>query len=75
MANTHASLASLFTDTANAIRAKTGSTDTIVADNFPTAIANIAVGPLYLGTPAHSSLFEQTMGWDKVIFDFMKLKV
>ena len=40
----HTSLASLFTDIANAIRSKTGSSATIVADNFPTAISNIPTG-------------------------------
>lgn len=44
MPNTHATLTSLFTDIANAIRTKTGSSDPIVADNFPTAIANIPTG-------------------------------
>lgn len=44
MANAHASLAALFTDIANAIRAKTGSTAQIVADSFPTAIAAIESG-------------------------------
>lgn len=43
MAN-HASLTVLFTDIANAIRAKTGSADSIVADNFPAAIAAIPTG-------------------------------
>lgn len=38
MANTHTTLTSLFSDTANSIRAKTGSTATIVADTFPSAI-------------------------------------
>ena len=40
MAN-HTTLASLFTDIANAIRAKTGSSAQIIADNFPSAIAAI----------------------------------
>lgn len=38
---THTTLSSLFTSIADAIRAKTGSTATIAADNFPTAIGNI----------------------------------
>ena len=38
---THETLTSLFTDVADAIREKTGSTATIVADNFPTAIDDI----------------------------------
>ena len=37
----HTSLASLFSDIADAIRGKTGSSAQIVADNFPTAIAGI----------------------------------
>lgn len=40
----HTSLASLFSDIADAIRAKTGSSSTIVADNFPSAIAAISTG-------------------------------
>ena len=44
MANTHSTLTSLFSDIADAIRAKTGSSATIVADDFPTAIANIPTG-------------------------------
>ena len=43
MAN-HTSLASLFTDIANAIRAKLGSSGRIVADNFPAAIQSIPTG-------------------------------
>lgn len=38
---THTSIASLFSDIANAIRAKTGGSSQIVADNFPAAIATI----------------------------------
>ena len=44
MPNTHTTLTSLFSDIADAIRAKTGDSGTIVADNFPTAIANIPSG-------------------------------
>lgn len=40
----HASLASLFSDIADAIRAKTGGSAAIVADDFPTAIAAIPTG-------------------------------
>lgn len=40
MSNTHTTLTSLFTDIADAIRNKTGSTEAIVADNFPDAINN-----------------------------------
>lgn len=38
---THTTLSSLFTAIADAIRAKKGTTATIVADNFPTEIANL----------------------------------
>lgn len=41
MANTHTTLTSLFIDIADAIREKTGGTDAIVADNFPSAIEAI----------------------------------
>lgn len=44
MPNSHETLTSLFSDIADAIRAKTGNSGTIVADNFPTAIANIPSG-------------------------------
>lgn len=44
MPNVHTTLSSLFTDIANAIRAKTGSSAQIVADNFPSEIANISTG-------------------------------
>lgn len=43
MGNIHENLSSLFTNIANAIRAKTGKTDTIKADDFPSAIAEIEV--------------------------------
>lgn len=42
MANTHSTLSALFTAIADAIRAKTGSTAKIVADDFPDAIAGIS---------------------------------
>ena len=41
MANTHSNLTGLFTDIADAIREKTGGTATIVANQFPAAIAAI----------------------------------
>ena len=41
MTNTHTTLSSLFGDIADAIRAKTGGSSEIVADNFPSAIAGI----------------------------------
>lgn len=45
---THTTLSNLFSDIADAIRAKTGSAEEIVADNFPTAIA--ALNPLQTAT-------------------------
>lgn len=44
MANTHNTLGELFTDIADAIREKTGSTEQIVADNFPAEIEAIESG-------------------------------
>ena len=44
MQNTHTTLTSRFSDIADAIRGKTGSSATIVADDFPTAIASIPTG-------------------------------
>lgn len=44
MPNTHTTLTSLFSDIADSIRAKTGSSADIVADNFPTEIAAIPSG-------------------------------
>lgn len=41
---THSTLTGLFNDIADAIRAKTGSSASIVADDFPTAIAAIPSG-------------------------------
>ena len=44
MPNVHSTLTSLFSDIADAIRAKTGESGTIVADEFPDAIAAIPSG-------------------------------
>lgn len=38
MAETYSTLAALFTDIADAIREKTGETDSIIADDFPDVI-------------------------------------
>lgn len=43
MPNTHQTLGSLFTDIADAIRAKDGTTPTIIADTFPTRISALPV--------------------------------
>ena len=45
MSQNHNTLTGLFSDIADAIRAKTGGSSQIVADDFPTAIANILSGP------------------------------
>lgn len=45
MPQNHNTLTGLFSDIADAIRAKTGGSSQIVADDFPTAIANILSGP------------------------------
>lgn len=50
MANTHTTLSSLFTAIANAIRAKTGSTAAIVADDFPEAISGISGNMVLVGS-------------------------
>ncbi len=44
MPNIHTTLSSLFSDIADAIRAKTGGSAQIIAHNFPTEIANIPTG-------------------------------
>lgn len=44
MPNEHKTLTELFTGIANAIRAKTGAADKLVADTFPDAIAAISTG-------------------------------
>ena len=46
----YSSFAELFTAIANAIRAKTGDTATIVAEDFPTAIAGVSTGSSGDGT-------------------------
>lgn len=56
---THVTLASLFTDIATVLKAKKGDTTNIVADNFPTEIANLSIngGAVYetVGTQASSA--------------------
>lgn len=53
MPNTHETLTSLFSDIANSIRAKTGESRELVADNFPAEIDAIPTGapPLPPDTP------------------------
>lgn len=50
MANNYNNLSDLFTATANAIRNKTGSTDTIVADDFPEVIEGMRIDDVYYVT-------------------------
>lgn len=61
-------LVSLFTNIASAIRTKTGSSDTIVATNFPSAILDIPTGggdKLKLFTPSMSySANTDILSWD-----------
>lgn len=74
---THTTLASLFTAIADAIRAKTGSAEPIVADDFPTAISNISAGSnkstftiediAQLGLPTITFEFELGMTWQAFI--------
>lgn len=71
MAN-HTTLTSLFTAIADAIRAKAGTTETIVADDFPAQIAGISTGLPRLvtnddsievtGTYATSAYYNTTYG-------------
>ena len=61
MANTYTSLGGLFTAIANAIRAKKGTTDTIVADNFPSEIESIASQPSLQSKTVSPSTAAQTI--------------
>ena len=58
MAKTYSTLSALFTDIADAIREKTGETDSIVADDFPDVIRDrlqVAPPPSYLTFSSPSS--------------------
>lgn len=61
MANTYTTLSGLFAAIANAIRAKKGTTGTIVADNFPSEIESIASQPLLQSKTASPSTTAQTI--------------
>ena len=61
MANTYTTLGGLFTSIANAIRAKKGTTDTIVADNFPSEIESIASQPSLQSKTVSPSTTAQTI--------------
>ena len=76
----HTSLTSLFSDIADAIRAKTGGTAQITADSFPTAIA--AISTLRKGTStvtpsanSKSAAFNNMLGNPKYFFCFAKADV
>lgn len=58
MANNHSTLTGLFTDIADAIRVKTGGTESIVADAFPEAISMIETGG---GTDVEDALVTRTL--------------
>ena len=75
MANKHASLSALFTDIADAIREKTGETDSIVADDFPDVIRRkLQVAPppipyLTFSSPNSFTLAvrDTTKHWDGIL--------
>ena len=71
MAETYSTLAALFTDIADAIREKTGETDTIIADDFPDMIRErlqAAPPPAYLTFSSPNSFTlavnDATKHWD-----------
>ena len=68
MAETYSTLAALFTDIADAIREKTGTTATIVADDFPDVIRNVLQVKTYLTFSSPSSFTlkvnDTTKHWD-----------
>ena len=61
MPNTHETLTSLFSDIADAIRAKTGDSNDIIADDFPTAIVAIPSGG---GGPSNVEYYSSTVSYD-----------
>lgn len=61
MPNTYTTLSGLFAAIANAIRAKKGTTDTIVADNFPSEIESIASQPSLQSKTVSPSTADQTI--------------
>lgn len=61
MPNTYTTLSGLFAAIANAIRAKKGTTDTIVADNFPSEIESIASQPSLQSKTVSPSTDAQTI--------------
>lgn len=77
MPNTHATLTSLFSDIADAIREKTGDTAQIVADNFPAAIEDISggggieyvEGEFEAGTvPSWNTYINHNAGWERYLY-------
>jgi hypothetical protein len=63
MDNKYSNLGDLFTAIANAIRSKTGSTDTIVADDFPAAIKGISGGSSSTGIVAYC--YDETKDYEE----------
>ena len=74
MANTHSNLTSLFTDIANAIREKTGTTGQIVADKFPENIRGIVINNDDNNTTdiAYNTIL--TRNYINVQYDFSKIR-
>ena len=69
MANTHESLAALFTAIANAIRAKAGTAEPIVADTFPEKIEGLPTGQARFGNaPGQISTYQWLQHKPKVYF-------
>lgn len=67
----HTSLTSLFSDIADAIRAKTGGSSSIVADDFPTAIAGINTsryGETSAANSSDSSSISFTVSGEPTVF-------
>ena len=65
MANKYSTLKSLFTAIADAIRGKTGSTEKIVADNFPEIISTIETGSDVSGVTATASKRHEYVRWSE----------
>lgn len=66
-------LADLFTDIADAIREKDGTTETIVANDFPARIQAIETGGGATGL-AHGKIFEAISGTGMARINIAKMK-